>query len=67
LSRWALGIIFDSASRKETKRTSWMTMTWSIWTVEKQSVDALRSDITLLKLLIYKNVRQTNSSFARYG
>jgi hypothetical protein len=31
------------------------------------SGDALRSDITLLKLLIYKNARQTNPSFAGYG
>jgi hypothetical protein len=29
--------------------------------------DALCSNITLLKLLIYKNARQTNPSFAGYG
>jgi len=31
------------------------------------TADALCSDITLLKLLIYKNARQTNPSFAGYG
>jgi hypothetical protein len=35
--------------------------------VQKGNADALCSDITLLKLLIYKNARQTNPSFVGYG
>jgi hypothetical protein len=39
----------------------------TIYLTPKLDVDALNSNITLLKLLIYKNVRQTNPSFAEYG